>query len=72
MAILSGFGAVNSPYTTMTYFMRPVTDGDIKTSERNFMHALDTLLNKKKRLLAGNLSSNVNQPQPVVQCFRFI
>ncbi|KAI9182990.1 hypothetical protein H9P43_003906 [Blastocladiella emersonii ATCC 22665] len=57
MAVLSGFGAINSPYTTMSYFMQSVNDADIKTAERNFVHALDTLMNKKKRLAAAQLAA---------------
>ncbi|KNE70171.1 hypothetical protein AMAG_15141 [Allomyces macrogynus ATCC 38327] len=62
MAILSGFGAVNSPYTTMSYFMRKVSDDDIALAERNFMHAMDMLLNKKKRLVAAQAAAGQAQP----------
>ncbi|KAJ1510022.1 hypothetical protein HMI54_001903, partial [Coelomomyces lativittatus] len=62
MAFLTGFGAVNSPYTTLSYFMRPVTTSDIKSSERHFRHALDTLLNKKKQLLIAKLNEPPSQP----------
>src|SRR5690242_7646114 len=37
MALLSGFGAVNYPYTSMTYFMRVVTPTDINSLERKLM-----------------------------------
>ncbi|KAI9217811.1 Abscisic acid G-protein coupled receptor-domain-containing protein [Blastocladiella britannica] len=56
MAVLSGFGAVNSPYTTMTYFMRSVSESDVKIAERNFVCSVDALFNKKKRVVSGEMS----------------
>ena len=35
MAFLSGFGAVNYPYTSMYIFMSHVTDADIQALERS-------------------------------------
>ena len=50
MAVLSGFGAVNYPYVTMTYFMRPVSDNKVQAVERRIMQTMDMLLAKRKRL----------------------
>lgn len=50
MAILSGFGAVNCPYTYMSYFMRHVTDADIATVERRLMQTMELIIAKKKRI----------------------
>lgn len=50
MAILSGFGAVNCPYTYMSYFMRYVTDSDISTVERRLMQTMELIIAKKKRI----------------------
>jgi hypothetical protein len=50
MAVLSGFGAVNCPYTYMTYFMRHVTDSDIQGMEKKLLQTTEMTLNKKKRL----------------------
>lgn len=50
MAILSGFGAVNYPYTSMTYFIRPVSQSDIITLERRLMFTMDMISTKKKRI----------------------
>lgn len=50
MAILSGFGAVNCPYTYMEYFMRHVTDGDIYAIERKLTQTMDIIVRKKKRI----------------------
>lgn len=50
MAILSGFGAVNAPYTYMSYFLRQVTDADILAIERRLMQTMELILTKKKRI----------------------
>lgn len=50
MAILSGFGAVNYPYTSMTYFIRPVSQADVLTVERRLLMTMDMILAKKKRI----------------------
>ena len=50
MAVLSGFGAVNAPYTYMSYFMRQVTDADIHAIERRLMQTMELILMKKKRI----------------------
>jgi len=54
MAILSGFGAVNCPYTYMSYFMRHVTDNDIATVERRLMQTLELIITKKKKIAIAN------------------
>lgn len=50
MAILSGFGAVNYPYTSMTYFIRPVSQADVLALERRLLLTMDMILAKKKRI----------------------
>jgi golgi pH regulator len=50
MAILSGFGAVNFPFTSMTYFIHPVTQNDVFNTERRLMQTMDMILAKKKRI----------------------
>ncbi|XP_055693559.1 Golgi pH regulator [Lutzomyia longipalpis] len=50
MAILSGFGAVNYPYTSMTYFIRSVSQTDILAVERRLMLTMDMMVLKKKRI----------------------
>lgn len=50
MAVLSGFGAVNYPYTSMAYFIRPVLQADVLTLERRLMLTMDMILAKKKRI----------------------
>ncbi|OUM66495.1 hypothetical protein PIROE2DRAFT_6217 [Piromyces sp. E2] len=51
MAILSGFGAVNSPYTTLSIFIKPITKNDINVAERKYQKTMENILMKKKRLL---------------------
>ncbi|XP_018324186.1 Golgi pH regulator [Agrilus planipennis] len=50
MAILSGFGAVNYPYTSMAYFMREVSPMDVANSEKRLMQTMDMIVMKKKRV----------------------
>ncbi|ESO99086.1 hypothetical protein LOTGIDRAFT_201453 [Lottia gigantea] len=50
MALLSGFGAVNCPYTYMHYFVRHVTDADIQSIEKRLLQSLDMIIMKKKRI----------------------
>uniref|UniRef100_A0A8C5ACD1 G protein-coupled receptor 89B n=1 Tax=Gadus morhua TaxID=8049 RepID=A0A8C5ACD1_GADMO len=50
MALLSGFGAVNCPYTYMSYFLRNVTDSDILALERRLLQTMDMIVSKKKRM----------------------
>uniref|UniRef100_A0A8C9FYG4 Golgi pH regulator n=1 Tax=Pavo cristatus TaxID=9049 RepID=A0A8C9FYG4_PAVCR len=50
MALLSGFGAVNCPYTYMSYFLRNVTDADILALERRLLQTMDMIISKKKRI----------------------
>ncbi|XP_069746576.1 Golgi pH regulator isoform X4 [Narcine bancroftii] len=50
MALLSGFGAVNCPYTYMSYFLRNVTESDILALERRLLQTMDMIISKKKRM----------------------
>ncbi|KAI8433761.1 hypothetical protein MSG28_015739 [Choristoneura fumiferana] len=55
MALLSGFGAVNYPYTSMAIFIRPVTHSDVLSIEKKLLQTMDMILVKKKRIaLAEN------------------
>ncbi|EGC32965.1 hypothetical protein DICPUDRAFT_9193, partial [Dictyostelium purpureum] len=51
MALLSGYGAVNVPYSYISYFLKPVKDITIQKLERQFNHSLDKILNKRKRIV---------------------
>lgn len=50
IGVLSGFGAVNYPYTSMTCFMRPVKKGDIMQLEQKLMRSYRTIVEKKKQI----------------------
>ncbi len=50
MALLSGFGAVSYPYTSMACFMRVVTQSDINSLERKLLQTYDIIAMKKKRM----------------------
>ena len=51
MAVFSGFGAVNSPYESLSFFLKPITDKDVRIAERKLAQTVDLVLSKKKRLL---------------------
>nr|CAH7744020.1 unnamed protein product [Callosobruchus chinensis] len=50
MAVLSGFGAVNYPYTSMTYFMREVTEADISNLEKRLLQTMGMIISRKKKM----------------------
>ena len=43
MALLSGFGAVNYPYTSMNIFMRSVTQDDVIKIERKLLQTMEMI-----------------------------
>ncbi|OQR73010.1 Golgi pH regulator-like [Tropilaelaps mercedesae] len=53
MALLSGFGAVNYPYTSMAYFMRPVSPNDVASLEKKLIQTMQMIAKKKKRIVLG-------------------
>lgn len=59
MALLSGFGAVNYPYTCMSLFVHPVSRADIDAGEKRLMQTLNMLLAKKRRLCLVELERKV-------------
>ncbi|CAG8634052.1 4216_t:CDS:10 [Ambispora gerdemannii] len=63
MAILSGFGAVNSPYATLFFFLRQVTDADIQSAEKKYLQIIEQIMNKKRRILIiqTRQKNNVNE-----------
>eukprot|EP01117_Protostelium_nocturnum_P016449 TRINITY_DN6506_c0_g5_i1.p1 TRINITY_DN6506_c0_g5~~TRINITY_DN6506_c0_g5_i1.p1 ORF type:complete len:476 (-),score=102.91 TRINITY_DN6506_c0_g5_i1:1061-2488(-) len=50
MAFLSGFGAVNCPYTYLSFFLKNVRDSDIQSLEKQLHLTVDKILEKKKRI----------------------
>lgn len=51
LGVLSGFGAIHYPYTTMSLFARPVSDAEIERDEERLVKALETAVERKKRLV---------------------
>ncbi|PAA93954.1 hypothetical protein BOX15_Mlig020911g1 [Macrostomum lignano] len=49
MALLSGFGAVNYPYSCMHVFVRPVTQSAVLGIERRLLQTLDLVAAKRRR-----------------------
>ncbi|XP_065202343.1 Golgi pH regulator [Planococcus citri] len=61
MALLSGFGAVNYPYTSMAYFIRSVSRTDVMNTEKRLLQTIDMIINKKKRIaVASHKSSSLS------------
>ncbi|CAH8539098.1 unnamed protein product [Dicrocoelium dendriticum] len=61
MALLSGFGAVNYPYSCMTYFAQPVSSLELKNAERRLLQTMDMILAKRRRLAQVHFESLKNQ-----------
>ncbi|XP_019870337.1 Golgi pH regulator [Aethina tumida] len=57
MALLSGFGAVNYPYTSMAYFMREVSIADVTNIEKRLMQTMDMIVIRKKRIAMAKKQS---------------
>ncbi|KAL1923893.1 uncharacterized protein VTP21DRAFT_6928 [Calcarisporiella thermophila] len=55
MAVLSGFGSVNSPYTMLFLFLRPVSGADIQSAERKYVRIMDMITAKKKRIALAEM-----------------
>ena len=50
VAILSGFGAVNTPYTWLGYFATAVDDNEMIATEQRLLHTLAIIAKKRARL----------------------
>jgi len=63
MALMSGFGAVNYPYTSMAIFMKSVTQADVTQLERKLMQNQDMVIAKKKRIVLAERELLVQEQQ---------
>ncbi|KAK5815280.1 Abscisic acid G-protein coupled receptor-domain-containing protein [Linnemannia elongata] len=61
-AILSGFGAVNGPYSNLFFFMRQVTDTDVQLAEKKCVQTLEMIATKKKRIVLEEARSRTLDP----------
>ncbi len=63
MALLSGYGAVNYPYTSMARFMKTVTQADVYQIEKKLMQTEEMLLAKKKRVSLAERELRLQEQQ---------
>jgi hypothetical protein len=63
---LSGFGAVNAPYTYMAYFIRNIDESDIVNAERRLTQTMEMIVTKKKKITLAKKESSLryNGDQP--------
>ncbi|XP_034937165.1 Golgi pH regulator [Chelonus insularis] len=63
MALLSGFGAVNYPYSSMACFMRPVSCSDVQVIEKRLLQTMDMIVAKKKRIALAKKSDVMSKAE---------
>ena len=57
MAVFSGFGAVNCPYTYMSYFLRAIQPQDVQQMEKRAWQNVNRILATQKKLLMAEANS---------------
>ncbi|KAJ3168071.1 hypothetical protein HK101_011685, partial [Irineochytrium annulatum] len=62
-AFLSGFGAVNTPYTTLFIFLKGVTSDDVSEAERELEGVHDMIATKQRRITELQRKRSMGQQQ---------
>ena len=50
LGVLSGFGMVHFPYTTVRIFHRAIPDAEVSSLERRLVQSVETIVERKKRI----------------------
>ncbi|KAL1934152.1 hypothetical protein VTP01DRAFT_6334 [Rhizomucor pusillus] len=69
ISILSGFGVVNTPYTTLGYFQKPYTERDLQHAQHAY-EQLVRMINDKKALIEQTIESQRQQGSTAAQTRR--
>ncbi|KAK9914979.1 hypothetical protein WJX75_003304 [Coccomyxa subellipsoidea] len=67
IAVLSGYGSVNLPFSYLSLFIRPVERSEIAMAESQMMQALESVVRKKKQIVVseGELRQQQARASPV-------